>query len=140
MSLEVAQLKPKEVKDILEGGFYTGTDAAKFGLVDKIETFEEFRDKHFPNHKLDEYKLDNEDDFDFDVLELTAGPMIQFLQQVRAKNDLSVQNLGSSEMNFTGLNLEENLKEVVSLLDENDFEIIANEMSHNVLNYSVNNY
>lgn len=140
LSLEVAQLKPKEVKDILEGGFYTGTDAAKFGLVDKIETFEEFRDKHFPNHKLDEYKLDNEDDFDFDVLELTAGPMIQFLQQVRAKNDLSVQNLGSSEMNFTGLNLEENLKEVVSLLDENDFEIIANEMSHNVLNYSVNNY
>jgi ClpP class serine protease len=36
LSVEAAQLKPAQIKDILEGGFYIADDALKLGMVDKI--------------------------------------------------------------------------------------------------------
>lgn len=83
LSLDSAQLKPAQIKEILEGGFYIADDALKLGMIDRVQTFEEFRDDHFPNHKLEELKLDNEDDFDFDVLELTTGPTLQIFKALR---------------------------------------------------------
>lgn len=45
-------LKPASRKKINSGGIFTANDAMKNGLVDKIETFLDFRKSIFPNHQI----------------------------------------------------------------------------------------
>lgn len=143
LSVEAAQLKPAQIKDILEGGFYIADDALKLGMVDKIQTFEDFKEENFPNHKLEEVKLDNEDDFDFDVLELTTGPTLQILNALRADPNFGLGSSVSSDgqtLRIPGQREIQTYSQLLDILDERDFEIIADKMSDSILRFSINQH
>lgn len=51
---------------MLNGGWYTGENAYKKGLVDEVTTFEDMVELKWPRHRLLETRVNKEDDFDFD--------------------------------------------------------------------------
>lgn len=51
--------------------WFTAEEAVQNGLADRIETFEEFKDRVFSKAKVTEIKIDEVDDFDFNSMELT---------------------------------------------------------------------
>lgn len=57
----------------MKENFFCSDEAVGLGLADRVETFEEFKERVFHEKvKVTEIKIDRDDDFDFGALEFTT--------------------------------------------------------------------
>jgi ClpP class serine protease len=73
-SFEDKGLTKKQLDDIfVKENFFCSDEAVGLGLADRVETFEEFKERVFHEKvKVTEVKIDRDDDFDFGALEFTT--------------------------------------------------------------------
>jgi ClpP class serine protease len=107
------------MKEILNGSFYSATDAVRLGLVDKIQTFEEFKENNFPGHRVIEHKMDPFDDFDLSALEMANG---------RFKGLSNVSTDASADIIETLVD-----PEVLSKVNLDNFEQLSDILAHHEL-------
>lgn len=82
-------LSKKQLDDIfVKENFFLSDEAVRLGLVDRVETFEEFRERVFhTNAKVTEIKIDRDDDFDFGALEFTTRRWANISELLKVGND-----------------------------------------------------
>ena len=56
----------------MKESFYIGSEAVEVGLADRVDTFEQWKDRVFYNAKVNEIVIDKKDDFDLNSLEMTS--------------------------------------------------------------------
>jgi len=104
MNFKRKGLTQKQMDDIfVNENFYLAEEAVDLGLVDKIETFEEFHDRVFSDAKVNEIKVDSHDDVDLGALEMTSRRWSKIVSALKVENPQNLSGAESMELTINSM-------------------------------------